>query len=53
VTTEPNLSLTFARQILEIGKGGLAHTDREQVRYLMLDCLGVSRVGATLVGPKR
>jgi 2-methylcitrate dehydratase PrpD len=52
MTSEPNLSLTFARQILEIGKGGLAHTDREQVRYLMLDCLGVSRVGATLAWTK-
>jgi hypothetical protein len=43
-----NLSLSFAREILAIGSGGLSHADQDQVRYLLLDCLGVSRVGATL-----
>lgn len=46
--TAETLSTTFARQMLEIGKSRLGHADREKVRYLLLDCLSVSRVGATL-----
>jgi 2-methylcitrate dehydratase PrpD len=46
--TAENATLPFARQILQIGKGGLTSADRDQLRRLMLDCLGVSRVGATL-----
>jgi len=52
VTNEKNHSLTFARQILNIGTGGLSRVDQDQVRYLLLDCLGVSRVGGTLAWTK-
>src|SRR5262249_47358884 len=48
MTAEQNLSLSFAREILAIGSGGLSPGDQDQVRYLLLDCLAVSRVGATL-----
>src|SRR5262245_27498438 len=48
MTAEQNLSLSFAGEILAIGSGGLSLADQDQVRYLVLDCLGVSRVGATL-----
>ena len=47
MTTPANASLAFAAQILGIGEGGLQPADREQVRRLLLDCLGVSRIGAT------
>jgi 2-methylcitrate dehydratase PrpD len=50
---EQNLSLSFAREILAIGRGRLSPADCDQVRYLLLDCLGVSRVGATLAWSKR
>lgn len=43
-----NATVRFARQILQIGEGGLTEADREQLRRLVLDCLGVSRIGATL-----
>ncbi len=43
-----NATLPFARQILQIGKSGLTNSDRDQLRRLMLDCLGVSRMSATL-----
>jgi 2-methylcitrate dehydratase PrpD len=43
-----NATLAFARRILQIGKSGLSDADRDQLRRLMLDCLGVSRIGATL-----
>ncbi len=43
-----NITLSFARQILDIGKGRLSNDDRDQLRRLILDCLGVSRIGATL-----
>jgi len=49
---EQNLSLSFAREILAIGHGRLSPADRDQVRYLLFDCLGVSRVGATLAWAK-
>ena len=48
MTAEQNLSLSFAREILAIGSGGLSPGDQDRVRYLLLDCLAVSRVGATL-----
>lgn len=43
-----NRTIVFAKQILQIGQGGLSAVDREQLRRLILDCLGVSRIGATL-----
>jgi 2-methylcitrate dehydratase PrpD len=52
MTAEQNLSLGFAREILAIGRGRLNPADRNQVRYLLFDCLGVSRVGATLAWTK-
>lgn len=45
---DDNATLRFAAQILRIGEGGLRPEDREQLRRLILDCLGVSRIGATL-----
>ena len=52
MTAEQNLSLSFAREILAIGRDRLCPADRDQVRYLLFDCLGVSRVGATLAWTK-
>jgi len=43
-----NRTIVFAKQILQIGQGGLSAADSEQLRRLILDCLGVSRIGATL-----
>jgi len=43
-----NNTLTFAKQVLQIGRGGLTKADHEQLRRLILDLLGVSRIGATL-----
>ena len=48
MTATENMTLDFARQVLAIGRDGLASADREQLRRLILDCLGVSWVGATL-----
>ncbi|MDB5592983.1 MmgE/PrpD family protein [Enterovirga sp.] len=48
MTATDNATLLFARQILEIGRGGLSAADQEQLRRLLLDCLGVSRIGGTL-----
>ena len=48
MTPTENMTLDFARQVLAIGRDGLASADREQLRRLILDCLGVSWVGATL-----
>ena len=45
---EDNLSLRFAQQVLDLARGGLSAEDREKVRYLMVDCVAVSRVGGTL-----
>jgi len=52
MTTKHNLSLAFAHQILAIGNRRLSSADQDQVRYLLLDCLGVSRVGAALAWTK-
>jgi len=52
MTTTPKLTLGFARQILDIANGRLSYEDREKVRYLMLDCLAVARVGGTLAWTK-
>jgi len=52
MAAEQNLSLSFAREILAIGRGRLSPADRDQVRYLLFDGLGVSRVGATLAWTK-
>ncbi|MGE0749159.1 MAG: MmgE/PrpD family protein [Variibacter sp.] len=43
-----NKTLSFAQQILQIGRDGLTAADSEQLRRLILDLLGVSRIGATL-----
>jgi len=48
MTAADNKTLAFAKQILQIGEGGLTSADREQLRRLILDLLGVSRIGATL-----
>lgn len=47
-----NMTIPFARQILAVGALGLGEADREQIRRLILDCLGVSRIGATLAWTK-
>ncbi|MBB6181943.1 MmgE/PrpD family protein [Pseudorhizobium flavum] len=39
-------SVAFAKDVLGIGQRGLRDADREQLRRLLLDCYGVSRVGA-------
>ncbi|MCO5066832.1 MAG: MmgE/PrpD family protein [Rhizobiaceae bacterium] len=41
-------TLRFARQISQIGQRGLSPADKEQVRRLLLDLLGVSLMGATM-----
>lgn len=46
--TSDNKTLDFAEAILQIGRDGLADSDREQLRRLILDLLGVSHIGATL-----
>ncbi len=43
-----NATIAFAAQILDIGARAPSPGDREQLRRLMLDCLGVSQIGATL-----
>lgn len=43
-----NETIAFARHILDIGARSPLPADREQLRRLILDCLGVSRIGATL-----
>lgn len=43
-----NITIPFASDILAVGAQGLTEADREQIRRLVLDCLGVSRIGATL-----
>jgi hypothetical protein len=48
-----DVALTFARQILDIGKRGLTSDDREQVRRLMLDCLLFPVSARHLPGPRR
>lgn len=48
MTATENATLPFARQVLGIGAAGLSDGDRDQLRRLLLDCLGVSRIGATL-----
>lgn len=48
MTAVENKSLTFAKQILQIGQDGLIDTDHEQLRRLILDLLGCSHIGATL-----
>ena len=48
MTAAENKTLTFAKQILQIGRVGLTEADREQLRRLILDLLGVSHIGATL-----
>jgi 2-methylcitrate dehydratase PrpD len=48
MTAAENKTLAFAKQILQIGREGLTDADREQLRRLILDLLGVSRIGATL-----
>ena len=48
MTAAENKTLAFAKQILQIGQGGLTSADREQLRRPILDLLGVSRIGATL-----
>lgn len=48
MSTADNATIAFARQILDIGARPPSPADREQLRRLILDCLGVSRIGATL-----
>lgn len=40
------ISVSLARDILDIGRRGLRNADREQLHRLLLDCYGVSRIGA-------
>jgi hypothetical protein len=48
MTAVENKTLTFAKQILQIGQDGLTNADHEQLRRLILDLLGVCYIGATL-----
>ncbi|MCO5066841.1 MAG: MmgE/PrpD family protein [Rhizobiaceae bacterium] len=48
MSVKTNLTLRFAQEITSIGTGGLAKGDSEQVRRLVLDLLGVSRLGVTM-----
>jgi len=48
MTAAENKTLAFAKQVMQIRPGTLTAADREQLRRLILDLLGVSRIGATL-----
>jgi 2-methylcitrate dehydratase PrpD len=48
MTVAVGKTIAFAKQVLEIGPSTLTEADREQLRRLILDLLGVSRIGATL-----
>jgi 2-methylcitrate dehydratase PrpD len=48
MTVAESRTIAFAKQVLEIAPSTLTATDREQLRRLILDLLGVSRIGATL-----